>query len=69
MLAKLDRRRLNAADEKEAGRCPGRLPCDGRTCGTKEESLVMVEFVLVKDGISPSIEWRTSGPGSPIRRE
>jgi hypothetical protein len=69
-LAKLDRRRPNAVDVKEAGLgnsfdTGGILACG--LCG-KALSRVMVEVLLVREG-TPSMDMRTSGPGSPIKRD
>jgi len=67
-LAKLDRLRPNAADENETGRSPRNGRGD-RCCGACAGvlSLVMVELLLVREGMS--LEIRTSGPGSPMRSE
>jgi hypothetical protein len=69
-LAKLERRRPNGVELKDAGlgksfEGGGILACG--LCG-KALSRVMVEVLLVREG-TPSIEIRTSGPGSPIRRD
>jgi len=65
-LARLERRRPKAVDVNEAGLgwsfSGGCLACG---CCAKRLSLVMVELLDVRDGIS-STDIRTSGPGSPI---
>jgi hypothetical protein len=65
-LARLERRRPKAVDVNDAGRG---ISFNGGclACGfcAKRLSLVMVELLLVRDGIS-STDIRTSGPGSPM---
>lgn len=68
-LARLERRRPNCVDVNDAGRSPRNGSC-GRCCGVCAGlmlSRVMVELLLVSDGMS--LELRTSGPGSPMRRD
>jgi hypothetical protein len=65
-LARLERRRPKAVEVNDAGLgCSfngGYLACG---CCGKRLSLVMVELLLVRDGVS-STDIRTSGPGSPM---
>lgn len=68
-LARLERRRPKAVEVKEAGLWQS-LNGGSLACGFCAEklSLVMVELLLVRDGIS-STDIRTSGPGSPISND
>jgi len=51
-LTRLERLRPNAADDTETGRCSRRLGWDSRGFGEKTLSLVIVELLDVRDGIS-----------------
>lgn len=68
-LARLERRRPKAAEVKDAG-LGWSLNGGYLACGfcANRLSLVMVELLLVRDGIS-STDIRTSGPGSPMRSD
>jgi len=69
-LARLDRRRPKADAVKDAGLCWSAEASGCLACGLcmKMLSRVIVDEVLVRDG-TPSTEGRTSGPGSPMRRD
>lgn len=51
-LIKLERRRPNAADDTDDGRCSRRLGWYGRAVGVNALSRVMVDVLDVNDGIS-----------------